>query len=113
MRTTTWARWTEFTLEGDSPRWDIPAERMKMDTPHIVPLSHQAVDSLRTMQRLTGGHEYVFAGQGKAKHMSTGTILHSLTRMGFRGKGKETIRADRWATSVRRMRAECVLLSRV
>lgn len=85
------ARWEEFTLEGDSPRWDIPAERMKMDTPHIVPLAHQAADILRALQRLTGGREYVFPGQGKAKHMSTGTILHALRRMGFRGPGKETI----------------------
>jgi integrase len=33
--------WTEFDL--DNARWDIPAERMKMKTPHIVPLSRQAV----------------------------------------------------------------------
>jgi integrase len=29
------APWTEFDL--DRARWDIPAERMKMDTPHIIP----------------------------------------------------------------------------
>lgn len=34
------ARWTEF--EFDELRWSIPAERMKMRTPHIVPLSTQA-----------------------------------------------------------------------
>ena len=28
------AKWTEFDLEGG--RWDVPAERMKMRTPHIV-----------------------------------------------------------------------------
>src|SRR5271154_6515507 len=31
------ARWEEFDLEGR--RWSIPAPRMKMKTPHIVPLS--------------------------------------------------------------------------
>ena len=31
------ARWDEFDLDG--MRWDIPASRMKMKTPHIVPLS--------------------------------------------------------------------------
>lgn len=31
------SKWTEFDLGG--ARWDIPAEYMKMDTPHIVPLS--------------------------------------------------------------------------
>lgn len=85
------ARWDEFTLAGEQPRWDIPAHRMKMDTAHIVPLSHQAVNILNTMHRLTGNGEYVFTGQGKAKHMSSGTILHALTRMGFRGPGKETL----------------------
>ena len=79
------ARWEEFTLDGDSPRWDIPAERMKMDTPHIVPLSNQAVKVLLTLRKLTGAGEYVFPGAGNAKHMSTGTILLALDRMGYRG----------------------------
>jgi integrase len=30
------AQWSEFDFDGK--RWDIPAERMKMRTPHIVPL---------------------------------------------------------------------------
>ena len=79
------ARWAEFTLDGDSPRWDIPAERMKMDTPHIVPLSHQSVSVLRLIHQVSAGREYVFPGTGKAKHMSTGTILLALERMGYRG----------------------------
>jgi integrase len=29
--------WNEFDL--DRARWDIPADRMKMKTPHIIPLS--------------------------------------------------------------------------
>ena len=37
------ARWPEFDL--DASRWDIPAERMKMKTPHTVPLSTQAKQS--------------------------------------------------------------------
>jgi hypothetical protein len=36
------APWTEFDL--DEARWTIPAERMKMKTPHIVPLYRQAVE---------------------------------------------------------------------
>ena len=35
------AKWAEFDMEA--ARWDIPAERMKMRTPHIVPLAKQAV----------------------------------------------------------------------
>lgn len=79
------ARWEEFTINGDSPRWDIPAGRMKMDTPHIVPLSHQAVAVLRRIKQIARKSEYVFPGTGEAKHMSTGTILLALDRMGYRG----------------------------
>jgi integrase len=38
------ARWAEFDF--DAVRWNIPAERMKMRTPHIVPLAKQALDVL-------------------------------------------------------------------
>jgi integrase len=37
--------WSEFAL--DEARWTIPPERMKMDTPHIVPLSRQSIEVLR------------------------------------------------------------------
>jgi integrase len=45
------APWPEFDL--DNARWTIPPERMKMDTPHIVPLSRQAVEVLRALKLLT------------------------------------------------------------
>ncbi len=38
------ARWEEFAMEEE--RWNIPAERMKMRTPHIVPLSRQTIKVL-------------------------------------------------------------------
>ncbi len=54
------APWTEFDL--DRARWDIPKERMKMKTPHIVPLSRQAVEVLRALRLLTGNGKLVFPG---------------------------------------------------
>jgi integrase len=45
------AEWPEFDL--DNARWDIPAERMKMDTSHIVPLSRQALEVLRALRLLS------------------------------------------------------------
>jgi integrase len=45
------AKWAEFDLKA--ARWDIPAERMKMRTPHIVPLSKQALEILATLSELT------------------------------------------------------------
>ena len=77
------ARWAEFDL--DAKRWDIPAQRMKMKTPHVVPLSTQAVEVLRTLQLLTGGRELLFPGErDHAKPMSNNTILMALARMGYK-----------------------------
>ena len=44
------ARWDE--VNWDAARWEIPAERMKMDSPHIVPLSRQAVGLLRQIHAM-------------------------------------------------------------
>ena len=77
------ARWAEFDLTA--ARWDIPAERMKMKTPHVVPLSTQAVEVLRTLQLLTGERELLFPGErDHAKPMSNNTILMALARMGYK-----------------------------
>jgi len=47
------ARWDEIDLEA--AEWRIPAERMKMRTPHIVPLAPQAVEVLQALHTLSGG----------------------------------------------------------
>lgn len=79
------ARWAEFDLDG--ARWDIPAERMKMKTPHIVPLSSQAVNLLKTLQLITGRGPLLFPGErDHAKPMSNNTILKALERMGYKGR---------------------------
>jgi len=79
------ARWAEFDLEAG--RWDIPASRMKMKTPHIVPLSPQAVQVLQVLHSVTGGRELLFPGErDHAKPMSNNTILGALDRMGYKGK---------------------------
>jgi integrase len=77
------ARWAEFDL--DAARWDIPAERMKMRQPHIVPLSPQAVDILRTLHTVSGGRELVFPGErNHSKPMSNNTLLKALEIMGYK-----------------------------
>jgi integrase len=79
------SQWPEFDL--NSARWDIPAERMKMDTPHIVPLSRQAVEVLRALKLLTGKDGFVFPGANdKKKPMSNNTILFALYRLGYKGR---------------------------
>ena len=79
------AKWSEFDL--DAARWNIPAERMKMRTPHIVPLSKQAVAVVEKLQAVSYSREFVFpADTGKPTHMSNNTILYALYRMGYRGR---------------------------
>jgi integrase len=77
--------WPEFDL--DNARWDIPAARMKMDAPHVVPLSQQAIEILRALKLLTGKGRLVFPGANdKNKPMSNNTILFALYRLGYRGR---------------------------
>ena len=79
------APWTEFDL--DNARWVIPPERMKMKTPHIVPLARQSVDVLRALSLLTGRSKYVLPGAlDKKKPMSNMAILTALYRLGYRGR---------------------------
>jgi integrase len=79
------AEWPEFNL--DNARWDIPAERMKMDTPHIVPLSRQSVEILSALNLLTGTGRLVFPGANdKNRPMSNNTILFALYRLGYKGR---------------------------
>ncbi|MDR6857221.1 integrase [Variovorax guangxiensis] len=79
------ARWDEFDLEAEE--WRIPAERMKMKTPHIVPLSKQALEVLAAIHELRGLSGLLFQGErDHEKPMSNGTILGALKRMGYAGR---------------------------
>jgi integrase len=78
------ACWKEFDMEAR--RWNIPAERMKMKTPHIVPLAIQTLELLELLRSITGGGELLFPGdRDHGRQMSNNTILVSLKRMGYGG----------------------------
>jgi integrase len=78
------AEWTEFDLA--TAEWRIPAERMKMREPHIVPLSQQALEILEWLRLLTGQYRYVFPGVRDAgRPMSNNTINGALRRLGITG----------------------------
>jgi integrase len=60
---------------------------MKMKTPHIIPLSRQAVEVLRALKLLTGNGKLVFPGaMDKKKPMSNNTLLYALYRLGYQGR---------------------------
>ena len=76
------AQWSEFDLEA--AEWRIPAERMKMRRPHIVPLSTQVVAILRELQPWTGTGKYLFPSvRTEARPLSDATMLNALRRMGY------------------------------
>lgn len=76
------AEWSEFDL--DAGEWHIPADRMKMKQAHLVPLSSQAVEILRELQKLTGSSRYVFpSGRSFHRCMSNNAVNAALRRMGY------------------------------
>lgn len=52
------AKWSEFDLQN--AEWHIPTERMKMDSPHWVPLSTYALSILRELRLITGFTPFLF-----------------------------------------------------
>lgn len=79
------ARWEEIDL--DAKQWRIPAERMKMGSEHLVPLSRQAIAILKELKPFTGQYELVFpGGRNRHKPMSENTLLFALYRMGYKDR---------------------------
>lgn len=76
------AEWQEFDL--DAGEWNLPAEKMKMRQPHLVPLSTQSVAILRELNPLTGHGRYVFPSpRTLLRPMSNNAVLSALRRMGY------------------------------
>jgi len=78
------AEWAEIDFENNV--WKIPATKMKMRQPHIIPLSRQAIEILEAARVLTGRHRYVFASlYPGTRPMSENTINAALRRLGYTG----------------------------
>jgi integrase len=78
------AEWSEINFEA--AQWSIPAEKMKMDAPHIVPLSKQAAAILQELKPLTGSGKFVFPGlHNRQRPMSENTVNLALRRLGYTG----------------------------
>lgn len=88
------ARWSEIDFE--TSMWTIPAERetiegvkhsqrgSKMRTPHLVPLSQQALAILKHVHKLSGEGDFVFIGDhDHRKPMSENTVNKALRVMGY------------------------------
>jgi len=76
------AEWAEINL--DTAEWNIPAHKMKMREPHMVPLSRQVIEILTDLQPLTGNRVHVFpGGHDPRKPMSENALNAALRRMGY------------------------------
>lgn len=77
------AKWHEFDLKRKE--WRIPAERMKMKSEHIVPLSVQSLGVLKELKKLSGQSEYVFPSDRTwRKPMSENALSYAMNRMGYK-----------------------------
>jgi integrase len=73
------AEWNEFDIDGKV--WSIPAQRMKMDEPHKVPLSDRSVAILQAAKEMIDA-KFVFpSAQKKGEPLSNVAMLRALQRM--------------------------------
>ncbi|EAO0543050.1 TPA: tyrosine-type recombinase/integrase [Salmonella enterica] len=88
------ARWSE--IDFVNAMWTIPGERepllgvkhshrgSKMKTPHLVPLSRQALELLKAIREISGKCDLVFIGDHDfRKPMSENTVNKALRSMGY------------------------------
>ncbi|HGV0245367.1 TPA: tyrosine-type recombinase/integrase [Klebsiella pneumoniae] len=88
------ARWSE--IDFVNAMWTIPGEReplpgvkhshrgSKMKTPHLVPLSRQALELLKAIREISGECDLVFIGDHDfRKPMSENTVNKALRSMGY------------------------------
>ncbi|EMN5657926.1 tyrosine-type recombinase/integrase [Providencia rettgeri] len=79
------AEWSEINF--DTKVWEIPAEKMKMRRPHIVPLSEQVIDLLKQIHPISGSYQYIFPSRTDyRKHISDMALNTMIRRMGYSGR---------------------------
>ncbi|MGR1225405.1 integrase domain-containing protein [Aeromonas veronii] len=78
-------RWDEIDFEAKV--WNIPADRMKMDRPHRVPLTPQALSLLERMKPISGHRLFVFPGyRDPMGHINDQSANAALRRLGYGGR---------------------------
>lgn len=79
------AQWAE--IDFDTALWEIPAERMKMRRPHVVPLANQAMELLNQLKPVTGHCSFIFPGRiQRSKPISEMTLNVLARRIGYGGR---------------------------
>jgi integrase len=92
--------WSEVNF--DKAEWVIPAVKMKMRRPHIVPLTKQSIAILRAAQKVTGEDRYCFRTRRLDEALSENGFREALnTIIGAMGepRGVHTIHGFRASAS--------------
>lgn len=76
--------WSE--IDYKAKLWRIPADKMKMDRPHLVPLAPQTMAILEQIKALGFSDKYVFFNTSTRKPYSTNAFITALWRMGYKGR---------------------------
>ena len=74
--------WTEVNFA--EARIELPASKMKMKEPHIIPLASQAIAILKELQPITGRGNYVFpSARGASRPLSDNGVRTALRTLGY------------------------------
>ena len=76
--------WDEIDYQAKV--WRIPAEKMKMDRTHLVPLAPQVMAILEQIKQLGLSDKYVFFNTSTRKPYSENAFITALWRMGYKGR---------------------------
>lgn len=80
-----YATWEQFDL--DKAVWIKPAEIMKKDIAHAVPLPHQAIALLKELYTFKTESDLLFVGRGSlVEPVSDNTFNQALNRLGYKGR---------------------------
>jgi len=86
-------KWADIDI--NKKLWTIPADVMKMDKPHLIPLSEQTLNLLEVLKPLTGDGVYVFPsfvhGQGHIKAFRRMGLHNVQTAHGLRSVASSTL----------------------
>jgi integrase len=83
------AEWEEFDL--DKAIWTIPADKMKMRDAHVVPLSTQALELLKSAKAISEGQRFVFSSLHPGKRPMADTVQRFRAKLG-KSTGTERVR---------------------
>jgi integrase len=74
--------WEE--VKFNQTRIELPSEKMKMQVPHIIPLSTQAIEILKELLPITGRGKYVFpSARGPSRPLSDNGVRTALRTLGY------------------------------